>query len=113
MNAQGKWLSVIVVLLLSMTATTPIALGQAQHVRWDIISVNFTTTPITVSAGGVAFAKSPAPDNLTIKLTGAGTFVALQAAPGVPLRRPAEELGRYSAPLRCPSRVAPIRSLSL
>jgi len=76
MNAQGKWLSVIAVLLLSLTATTPIAFGQAQHVRWDIISVNFTTTPATISADGVAFAKSPAPDNLTIKLTGAGTFVA-------------------------------------
>lgn len=76
MNAQGKWLSVIVVLLFSMTATAPIALGQAQHVRWDIISLNFATAPFTTSAGGVAFAKSPAPDNLTIKLTGTGTFVA-------------------------------------
>jgi hypothetical protein len=46
----------------------------ASHVRWDIISLNFTTTPFTVSAGGVAFA-SVDPDHL-IKLTGSGTFVA-------------------------------------
>src|SRR6266850_6581600 len=76
MKRQGKWLSLGAVLLLSIMAIVPTAFGQAQHVRWDIISLNFTITPFTTSAGGVAFAKSPAPDNLTIKLTGAGTFVA-------------------------------------
>jgi hypothetical protein len=45
---------------------------SAAHVRWDIISVNIPIT--TVSPGGVAFAV--APSNLTIKLTGSGTFVA-------------------------------------
>jgi hypothetical protein len=46
----------------------------ASHVRWDITSLNFATTPFTVSAGGVAFA-SVDPDH-QIKLTGSGTFVA-------------------------------------
>jgi hypothetical protein len=73
MHVQEKWLPVIVVLLLSITVA-PAAFGEAQHVRWDIISIDFTTTPITVSAGGVAFAKSP--DGLSMKFTGSGTFVA-------------------------------------
>ncbi len=46
---------------------------SAEHVRWDIISViNFD--PLTLGPDGVAFAL--APNNLTIKLTGSGTFVA-------------------------------------
>jgi hypothetical protein len=49
------------------------ASASSDHVRWDIISViNFA--PLTVEAGGVAFAL--APNNLTIKFTGSGTFVA-------------------------------------
>jgi hypothetical protein len=46
--------------------------ARADHVRWDIISVDIPIT--TVSPGGVAFAV--APQNLSIKLTGSGTFVA-------------------------------------
>lgn len=45
----------------------------ADHVRWDIVSLAFTTPP-TVSAGGVAFASANA--SHTIKLTGRGTFVS-------------------------------------
>ena len=47
---------------------------KAAHVRWDIISLVFSTTPFTVNSGGVAFAKTD--DGSTIKLTGSGTFVA-------------------------------------
>jgi len=71
MRISRGWVSVITVLF-SM-ATGSIALGQADHVRWDIISLAFTTPP-TVSAGGIAFASANA--TLTIKLTGSGTFVA-------------------------------------
>jgi hypothetical protein len=47
--------------------------SSSDHIRWDIISViNFA--PLTIEAGGVAFAL--APSDLTIKLTGSGTFVA-------------------------------------
>jgi hypothetical protein len=47
--------------------------SPSEHVRWDIISViNFD--PLTLGPGGVAFAL--APNDLTIKLTGSGTFVA-------------------------------------
>ena len=71
MRISRGWVSVITVLF-SM-ATGSIALGQADHVRWDIISLAFTTPP-TVSAGGIAFASADATH--TIKLTGRGTFVA-------------------------------------
>jgi hypothetical protein len=50
----------------------------ADHVRWDIISVQFTT-PLTISPGGVAFASAISgsdPSGLKIELTGSGTFVA-------------------------------------
>src|SRR5438128_3037068 len=50
------------------------ASGPADHVRWDIISLDTTTTPPTIRPGGVAFA-SVDPD-LRIRLTGSGTFVA-------------------------------------
>jgi len=53
--------------------------GQADHVRWDIVHLNPSTTPPTLSAGGEAFASAisgSAPSGLKIKLTGSGTFVA-------------------------------------
>jgi hypothetical protein len=53
-------------------ATTALASGPADHVRWDIVSLYFPT--LTVSPGGVAFAA--APTNLRIRFTGFGTFVA-------------------------------------
>ena len=51
--------------------------AQAEHVRWDIISLDFATTPFTATEGGVAFAFARNPPNtLKIKFTGRGTFVA-------------------------------------
>ncbi len=62
-------------LLLVMTFGSRLAHGQAEHVRWDIINLAFTTPP-TLTAGGVAFATTKNPTSLKIKLTGSGTFVA-------------------------------------
>jgi len=62
----------VLALLLLGSATTGASANSADHVRWDIVSVNFPTT--TLSPDGVAFAV--APSNLKIKLTGSGTFVA-------------------------------------
>jgi len=73
-NMQGRWFSPIIVLLLSLIATAPIAFGQSDHVRWDIASLDFSTTPATGSPGGVAFAT--ADTHLKISFTGTGTFVA-------------------------------------
>lgn len=63
-------------IIVMMTAAAPFAFAQADHVRWDIQSVNTTTTPTTLSPGGVAFASASNPSSLTIKLTGSGTFVS-------------------------------------
>lgn len=77
MKNAGKWISAITVVslavLLCMTVSLPVVQGAAEHVRWDIINLAFTTPP-TVSAGGIAFASANA--SRTIKLTGSGTFVA-------------------------------------
>ncbi|MGH8245866.1 MAG: hypothetical protein ACREUU_05480 [Gammaproteobacteria bacterium] len=68
----------LLVVLLVIAVGLRVAQGQAQHVSWDIVSVNFPTT--TVSPGGVAFAQAPnheAPATLwRIRLTGSGTFVS-------------------------------------
>jgi hypothetical protein len=61
------------VLLLSMTARTPIAFGQAAHIRWDIHH-NTSFSPPTFEAGG--FASAHANDPSTITVSGSGTFVA-------------------------------------
>jgi len=61
-------------LLVGIMATVPVAFSQAKHVRWDIISVDFTT-PLTLNPGG--FADAIAPHNGgKIRLTGSGTLVA-------------------------------------
>jgi len=59
--------------LLLLAAMAPSAFAQAQHVRWDIISIIFGP-PNPVSAGGHASAL--ANDNSKITVTGTGTFVA-------------------------------------
>src|SRR5216683_1807396 len=66
------WLLGLAAVLLSTLLIVPVAFAGADHVRWDIISFNFSTT--TASPGGVAFAKADAVRQ--IKLTGSGTFVA-------------------------------------
>ncbi len=66
------WLLGLAAVLLSTLLIVPVAFAGADHVRWDIISFNFSTT--TASPGGVAFAKADAVRQ--IKLTGFGTFVA-------------------------------------
>ena len=61
--------------LLATTVGLRVVHGQAQHVRWDLISINFPpASPLTADAGGIASAK--ANDGSQITLTGSGTFVA-------------------------------------
>jgi hypothetical protein len=62
--------------LLSTALLLPVARAAADHVRWDIIHFDSTTTPLpTVTAGGFAIASARNPSTLSIKLTGSGTFV--------------------------------------
>jgi len=78
MKIATKWilLTAIVTLagLLAIPVWLPVARATADHVRWDIIHFDPTTTPPTSSAGGVAFASARNPSSLSIKLTGSGTF---------------------------------------
>jgi hypothetical protein len=80
MKIVSKWILVSAVVslavLLCMIVGLPVMQASADHVRWDIIHLNATTTPFpTISAGGVAFASARNPSSLSIKLTGSGTFV--------------------------------------
>ena len=80
MRIVSKWILASAVAslagLLCMTVGLPAVQGAADHLRWDIIHLDATTTPPTISAGGVAFASARNPNSLSIKLTGSGTFVA-------------------------------------
>ena len=65
--------------LSSGAITAASSVSEADHVRWDIISLNTSTAPPTLSPGGVAFASAisgSAPSSLKIELTGSGAFVA-------------------------------------
>ena len=66
--------SLAVVLVAMTVGSRVVAQGQAQHVRWDIISLSTPAT--TVNPGGQASAKDNFPVANTITLTGSGTFVA-------------------------------------
>src|SRR3989442_7968734 len=61
-------------LLLAITFSSRLAHSQAQHVRWDIVSLSLPGA--TVNPGGQASAKDNLPVANTMTLTGSGTFVA-------------------------------------
>ena len=63
----------LAVVSVSLLVVGNVRAAGADHVRWDIINIAFTTPP-TISEGGIAFASADATH--TIKLTGSGTFVA-------------------------------------
>jgi hypothetical protein len=80
MRTETRWISrvgaISLAALLAMTVGLRVVHGQAQHVRWDIIHLDATTTPPTFNPGGVAYATARNPTSLKIKLTGSGTFVS-------------------------------------
>jgi hypothetical protein len=82
MRAQARWVSgttAALAVLLVMTIGMHVVHGRAEHVRWDIISVQFNTPSPgvnTIRPDGVAFALASNPNTLRIRLTGFGTFVA-------------------------------------
>lgn len=76
------WVGVAVLVAAAATLllSTGAGAGSNNHkFRWDIVSINFTTSPPTVSAGGTASAQ--AQDLSKITLTGTGTF---RSNPGNP-----------------------------
>jgi len=80
MRIRRKWFSglgaglTLGAVLVVLTAFASAASGSAQHVSWDIVRLTFPGGVTTLNAGG--FAEAKAPDNTTIRLTGAGTFVS-------------------------------------
>jgi hypothetical protein len=83
MAVVGVFLSVNVLLWTDVGVRVGHAQSQhAEHVRWDIISVQFDTPSpgvATINPGGTAFAFARNPPTLSIQLTGSGTFVAPQS----------------------------------
>ena len=70
---------VLAALLSTDTAIATPGIAGADHVRWDIINLDTSTTPPTISPGGVAFASAitgSVPSGLKIRFMGSGTFVA-------------------------------------
>ena len=65
------------IVILSVSRVSVAQATDSDHVRWDIININFPAPPTlqTISPGGVAFAAARNPSTLTIKLTGSGTFI--------------------------------------
>ncbi len=72
MKTTRRRLWQIFTLVLLIMVTGPFAFGQAAHVRWDIVSINFAAG--TLGPGGIASAQ--ANDGSIITVSGSGTFVA-------------------------------------
>ena len=64
----------LAVVSISLLVVGNVRAAGADQVRWDIINRDATTTPPTISEGGIAFASADATH--TISFTGSGTFVA-------------------------------------
>jgi hypothetical protein len=73
---QVKTGSIALASLPVLDALAPPASAQQEGslVRWDILSIDFSTTPLTGNPGGVAFASFDADHK--IKFTGTGSFIA-------------------------------------
>lgn len=87
MRSKARWISRVALVSFTVLLATTVGLAvvdaRSDHVRWDIISVQFNTPSpgvTTLNPGGVAFAQAPnhvAPAvPLRIRLTGSGTFVS-------------------------------------
>ena len=88
MRTEARWISRVGALSLAALLATTVGFQvvhaqtqHAEHVRWDIVSLVFNTPSPgvnTINPGGVAFAFARNPSTMSIRLTGAGTFVAPQ-----------------------------------
>src|SRR2546425_2924071 len=77
-----KRIALLGVPVLALAALLPLSATArgSQHVRWDIVSLVGGGPPGPLNPGGMASAK--APDGDTITLTGHGTFVAPNGSNG-------------------------------
>jgi hypothetical protein len=101
-----KWIASAAVALITLSlALSPADTAQAADnglFRWDIIHVDFTTTPFELTAG--AHTSATAQDESSITLSGSGTF---RVNPGNPQDVTGEEHGA-----RLPEVAAITRSLA-
>ena len=76
MKIETRWIFGIAVVLvvLAMTLGLPVVQAQATHARWDLISLDTSTAPPTLSPGGIDSAAGAG--GIMITFTGSGTFVA-------------------------------------
>ncbi len=72
MRIERRWLRIMSVATLALLLMTGVAYARHPTVRWDIVSLNFSTDPPTANPGGIASAR--ANDGSKITLTGSGTF---------------------------------------
>ena len=75
-SVTRRWCLAVLVTLVAIVPLGSTVWAQAQHVRWDIVSLTATGA----HPGGVASAR--ANDNSKITVTGSGTFVAPGGGPG-------------------------------
>ena len=80
MNIKKLALLGVPVLVLAAVLPLSATAGGAHHVRWDIISLVGGAPPGPLNPGGMASAKAPDGDMIT--LTGHGTFVAPSGSNG-------------------------------
>ena len=66
-------LPAIAVASLALVAGRADGLDAANHVKWDLITVDFSATPVTIHPGGTDIAHA---GDLKIAFTGSGTFVS-------------------------------------
>jgi len=67
-----RWLAGISISLISLVTGTEARAQDDITIRWDLISLDFSTNPVTAREGGIASAR--AQDGSKITLTGQGTF---------------------------------------
>src|SRR5947209_6270223 len=83
--AQGKgarWLlsacgiAAAGLMLSAVIWTSSVHAASCDHIRWDLIHVDFSTMPITLSPGGTAIASADVTTNQITFTDSSGTFVA-------------------------------------
>ncbi len=67
-----RWFLAIAFLIVFVLTGAGVAYARHPTVRWDIVSLDFSTDPPTANPGGIASAR--ANDGSKITLTGSGTF---------------------------------------
>ena len=63
-------------MLCAVIGTSSVYAAGSEHIRWDLIHVNFSTTPVTISRGGISIASADVTTNQITFTDSSGTFLA-------------------------------------